>query len=118
MNGIDIEKYEKKLQNYYDENGLLIQYPTKRPMRVIALEKIAKTLDAEKKYTEKQINEVIINSISFSDIELIRRELFQYGMIDRLRDGSQYWLDSNWDKVVSKWNQCEMCNTKDLCIKI
>lgn len=104
MEEIDIEKYSKKLQNYYDEEGLLIQYPTKRPMRVIALERIAAKFEFEKKYTEKQINETIMNCIDFSDVELIRRELFQYGMINRLRDGSEYWLNSGWNEISKKWN--------------
>ena len=96
--GIRMEKtekttaeYEKKLKAYYDENGRLTQYPSKRPMRILALTKIADQFEPQKKYTDKEVNEIIRTNIAFGDIELIRREMFQYGLIDRLRDGSAYW---------------------------
>jgi len=86
--------YEKKMPAYYDSEGRLLQYPSKRPMRMLALTKIAECFEMEKKYTEKEVNEIIRQNISFSDVELIRRELFQYKMIGRLRDGSEYWREA------------------------
>ena len=47
------------------------------------------------KYTEKEVNEIIRQNILFSDVELIRRELYQYKLIGRLRDGSEYWREDN-----------------------
>ena len=85
--------YQKKMSSYYDAEGKLIQYPSKKPMRVIALTKIADCLEKDRKYTEKEVNEIIRQNISFTDIELIRREMFQYGLIGRLRDGSEYWRE-------------------------
>ena len=87
------EEYRKKLGNYYDAQGRLTQYPSKKPMRVIALSKIADCFEYGKKYTEKQVNEIIREKIAFSDIELIRREMFQLKLIGRLRDGSEYWRE-------------------------
>lgn len=92
------EDYEKKLFNYYDTDGKLIQYPSKKPMRVLALLKIAAQFQKEQKYTEKQVNEIIRSEIAFSDIELIRREMYQYKILGRLKDGSQYWLEADWEK--------------------
>lgn len=88
-----MEKYMEKLKRYYDSENKLLQYPSKRPMRMIALARIAEKFELEKKYTEKEVNEIINEAISFSDIELIRREMFQYKFIGRLRDGSEYWLE-------------------------
>lgn len=87
----ELHAYREKLKRYYDESGRLIQYPSKRPMRIFALTKIAEQLDPQKKYTEKEVNETIKANIAFGDIELVRREMFQYGLINRLRDGSAYW---------------------------
>ncbi len=92
----EFEKYDRKMEHYYDTEGLLTQYPSKRPMRIMALAKIAEKVETETIYTEKQINDIIKTSISFSDIELIRREMFQYKMLNRLRDGSQYWVEQDW----------------------
>ena len=63
-------------------------------MRMIALGKIAECFDKDKKYTEKEVNEIIRQNISFSDFVLIRRELFDYRFLDRLSDGSQYWREN------------------------
>ncbi len=92
----DIEQYYEKLKRYYDSEGRLTQYPSKRPMRILALARIALQFDAAAKYTEKEVNQIIRGSIAFSDIELIRREMFQYRFIDRLRDGSEYWAEPDW----------------------
>lgn len=65
-------------------------------MRIIVLIKIAEQIDMDRKYTEKEINEIIRQNIAFTDIELIRREMFQYRLIGRLRDGSEYWAEKDW----------------------
>ena len=41
--------------------------------------------------TDQEINQIIREQIAFSDIELIRRELFDYAYLNRERDGSRYW---------------------------
>ncbi len=89
------EEYEKKLKAYYDETGRLTQYPSKRPMRILALTKIAEQFEASRKYTEKEVNEIIRTNIAFGDVELVRREMFQYRLVDRLKDGSAYWREEN-----------------------
>lgn len=85
--------YQKKIANYYDSHGQLTQYPTKKPMRLIALKRIVDCFEYDRKYTEKEVNEIIKQNISFSDVELIRREMFQLKLIGRLRDGSEYWRE-------------------------
>lgn len=95
--------YSEKLKNYYNAEGKLIQYPSKRPMRIMTLAKIAERFEQGKKYTEKDVNEVIRASIAFSDIELIRRELFQYKFVGRLKDGSEYWSEENWREVYKEY---------------
>ncbi len=85
------EKYRKQIKGYYDPNGRLVQFPSKKPLREMALAKIAQGFDEGRNYTEKEVNAIIQSQIVFSDVELVRRELFQTGWLDRLRDGSQYW---------------------------
>lgn len=98
-----IQIYQKKLDHYYDPDGRLIQYPSKRPMRILALIKIAEQIDASRKYTEKEINEIIRLAIAFHDIELIRREMYECGFLGRLRDGSEYWVESDWRDTYAEY---------------
>ena len=85
---------QKKSSVFYDSNGRLTQYPRKKSMRMIALGKIADCFEKGRKYTEKEVNEIIRQNISFSDFVLIRRELFDYRFLDRLSDGSEYWREN------------------------
>lgn len=98
-----IQQYGKKLSNYYDSDGRLTQYPSKKPMRIFALIKIVEEMDRDRKYTEKEINEIIRLHIAFSDIELIRREMFQYKFLGRLRDGSEYWVENDWKSAYTEY---------------
>ena len=98
-----IQIYYKKLDNYYDSNGRLMQYPSKKPRRIIVLIKIAEQMDENRKYTEKEINEIIRSHIAFRDIELIRREMYQYKFLGRLRDGSEYWVENDWRNVYAEY---------------
>ena len=91
-----MDQYENKIKNYYNEEGLLKQYPGKRPLRELALKEIARHFELGKEYSEKEINQVILSHIAFGDIELVRREMFQYRIIGRLKDGSKNWLE--WDE--------------------
>ena len=93
---IEVNVYRKKLEKYYDAEGKLLQYPPKKPMRILALIRIAERFDPSVRYTEKEVNEIIRSSIAFGDIELLRRELYQYRLTDRLRDGSAYWAEPGW----------------------
>ena len=104
-----IEAYKNKLKNYYNEEGKLVQYPNKKPMRILALIKIAECFEPDTKYTEKQVNTLIKDNIDFTDIELIRREMFQYKFRGRLRDGSQYWREENWDKAYAEYINKDEC---------
>lgn len=72
-------------------------------MRIIALIKIAKQIDGSRKYTEKEVNEIIRFHIAFDDIELIRREMYQYKFLGRLRDGSEYWVEKDWRNVYAEY---------------
>ncbi len=99
----DMEQYSEKLRRYYDSDNRLTQYPSKKPMRILALIQIALKINPERKYTEKEVNQIIRDSIAFSDIELIRREMFQYRLIGRLRDGSEYWSEPDWKTIYEAY---------------
>lgn len=100
---MEIERYREKLKRYYDDDGRLIQYPSKRPMRMLALIRILESFDRERKYTEPEVNEMIRSAIAFGDIALIRREMVDYKLLERLRDGSQYWVEENWEREYSEY---------------
>ena len=86
-----MKDYSKMADNYLDETGLLKQYPAKKPVREIVLQRFANLFESGRDYSEKEVNQIIRERIVFSDVELIRRELIEHGFLNRERDGSRYW---------------------------
>lgn len=101
----EVTDYRTKLKRYYTEDGKLIQYPQKRPMRILALIRIAEQFQVGTQYTEKEVNELIKSSIAFNDVEMIRRELYEYQFLGRQRDGSSYWAEEKWRERYSEYLQ-------------
>ena len=92
----EIKQYSDKLRRYYTDGDRLTQYPQKRPMRILALLRIAGRFETGRLYTEKEVNEIIKSAIDFNDVEMVRRELFEYKLLGRRRDGSAYWAEEGW----------------------
>lgn len=85
--------YKDILKRYMTDEGKLKQYPSKKPLKMIVLAYMVEHFEKGKTYTEKEVNEIIMKWLSFSDHELIRRELIIHGFMNRMRDGSAYWLE-------------------------
>ena len=68
----------------------LKRFPGREKQRVVVIREISKSIESGKKYTEKEINNVI--KTFFDDYVTLRRYLIEYGFIDRKKDGSEYWL--------------------------
>ncbi len=80
----------KTLENYFDSNGGLINFPSKEKKKIIVLREIAKNFKPNLQYSEKEINRILQRI--FDDYVLIRRYLIQYGFLDRKNDGQLYWV--------------------------
>lgn len=86
------DENEKVLKHYFKEglDGGLSAFPTKEKRKLIVLKHIVKRFEANRTYTEKEVNETL-KSI-FHDYVTIRRYLIEYGFMDRNKDCSAYWL--------------------------
>lgn len=89
--------YTTELKNYLDEQGQLKTWPSKNRkgrLQQIALEYLATKFKAGLFYSEREVNALLNQHHTFGDPALLRRELFDRGLVDRVRDGSAYWLKS------------------------
>jgi len=86
------EERARIIKNYFPEgaNGLLKTLAMKEKNRLVLLGEITKRFEAEKLYTEKEVNEIL--KTAHDDFVTLRRYLIEYGFMDRKPDGSQYWL--------------------------
>ena len=86
------EESEQVLGNYFTMglDGPLSKFPAREKKKIIVLKHIVKRFELDKKYTEKEVNEVLkeLNP----DFATIRRYLIEYGFMDRHDDGSLYWV--------------------------
>ena len=84
-------EYEKILKAMFSslEPLRLKQISPKEKKRVACLHRIAEVFEPDQRYTEKQVNEMLMPI--FDDYSSLRRDLVDYGFVGRERDGSAYW---------------------------
>jgi hypothetical protein len=79
------------LNNYLDAQGSVRVYPSKLKNKLLVLRYLALKFEAGRQYTEREVNEVLRENHTFGDWALLRRDMFEVGLLHRNRDGSSYW---------------------------
>jgi len=82
---------EKILRNYLDENQKVTTWPSKPSKQLVILQHLAEQFEADKFYTEKEVNELLNQHHTFEDPALLRRELFSRKFLGREEDCTKYW---------------------------
>ena len=77
------------VMQFFDENGKLKHIPAKQSKKIEVLKLIAESFDPCKRYSEKELNE-IISKIN-EDTAAIRRHMIEFGIMERNKE-SYYWL--------------------------
>ena len=80
------------LRNFLDADGKLTAFPAKRKMKRYALLYLAQKIPADTDFTEREINDILLDWHTFADPATLRRELYDYRFLDRSRDGKVYRL--------------------------
>ena len=85
-------KSENIIQNFLDEEQRVTKFPSKRKKKMYILFYLAEKFEDNREYSEKEINEILLEWHTFSDPATLRRELYDNRFIDRSRDGRVYRL--------------------------
>ena len=80
------------LRNFLDGSGKLTAFPAKRKMKLYALLYLAQKIPADTDFTEREINDILLDWHTFADPATLRRELYDYRFLDRSLDGKVYRL--------------------------
>lgn len=83
---------EQAIRGFLDAEGRLKQYPARRKPRLLALAHLASKFEAGRRYTERELGEVLDAWHTFGDRCLLRREMYDFGFLDRERNCSSYQL--------------------------
>jgi hypothetical protein len=75
-----------------DPRGRVIRWPSKLAQRQAVLAYLAERFETGIEYSEREVNDVILDWTTFGDFSLLRRELCAERHLARTTDGSKYWL--------------------------
>lgn len=84
------EEEKQKILTTYFKDGLLETFPRKEKRKVVILEAIVQYFDKDEIYSEREVNEKL--KMIYPDFATIRRYLIDYGMLERNKDGTAYWV--------------------------
>ena len=74
----------------FDAAGRLGRWPTKRALQVLSLWGLWLRFDGKRRYSEREINEVLNAYHAFGDHCLLRRELVELKLLTRTPGGAEY----------------------------
>lgn len=79
-----------KVARCFDAAGALLRWPPKRSERDLCLWVLWSRIFAGRAMSEGEVNDVLRAAHRFGDHVLLRRELCDFGLLDRTRDGRVY----------------------------
>ncbi len=74
----------------FDSRGSLARWPTKRALQVLVLWGLWLRFDNQRRYSEREVNEVLNAHHAFGDHCLLRRELIELKLLARTPGGAEY----------------------------
>lgn len=90
---MNTSQLESELKNFLDDSGRLIKYPAKRRAKMLALFYLAAKFEPDRRYAEKEVNELLKQWHCFEDWAMLRRDLFDRRFLGREQDCTFYWLE-------------------------
>ncbi len=88
--GIDLDAYDRKvLGTYLTPDGRIKAFPVQMKKFEAILRYVLKDFEPGKRYTEKQVNEILGHYNE--DTARLRRSLVEFGYMDRQGGGGEYW---------------------------
>jgi len=81
----------EELRKFLDLEGRLTRWPEKMKEQPPLLAYLAAKFEPGRSYTEKEVNAIILEQITFKDYVTLRRALVDFGFVGREIDGSRYW---------------------------
>jgi biotin operon repressor len=87
---IDLDAYDRKvIKTYMDSEGRLVAFPVQQKKEEAILRLIVRVFEPGVRYTEKQVNEIL--SRFNEDTARLRRNLVDFGFMERQGGGGEYW---------------------------
>lgn len=85
--GVEEDAYRQKVLRNFFRRGQLIQIPAQYKKQLIILEKLAEEFEPDQRYTEKQVNQILLEF--HEDVASLRRMMIDHKLM--ARDKGIYW---------------------------
>jgi hypothetical protein len=86
------DQIPRELRPFMDDTGRIKQWPTRQKVQRMAADYLAARFEPGREYSEREVNELLMDWHTFADWALLRRVLFDWCYIDRESDGTRYRL--------------------------
>ncbi len=83
--------FPPELATILDDEGRVKVWAAKQEVKHAILEYLASKFELGREYTEPEVNEVLRQWHTFEDWALLRREMFEKGLLNRAKNGATYW---------------------------
>lgn len=80
-----------EINKFLDSKGRITQLPQKKNIRVATLCYLADKFEANRDYSEKEVNAICEKWHTFNDYFILRREMIDNELLYRESNGSRYW---------------------------
>ncbi|MDD6261704.1 MAG: DUF2087 domain-containing protein [Clostridiales bacterium] len=101
-----MDTYLSALEPFLDHSGRLTALPAKNRKKLTALWYLSQKIEAGRKYTEAEINDLLDKNTTFHDPATLRRELYNKHLLDRTADCRFYWKEqenASFEDFVTKY---------------
>lgn len=85
----------KEIEGYLDAQGRVTQIPSKKKKKLFIFSYIADQIPEDTTYTEREFSQLLNELHTFKDAATLRRELYDYYLINKEHDGSLYQVNKN-----------------------
>lgn len=89
---MDRSQLPRELRPFVDDEGRLCQWPVRQKVQRMAAAYLAGRFEPGREYSEREVNELLLEWHTFGDWALLRRVMFDWRHLDRESDGSRYRL--------------------------
>ena len=89
---MNLHTVPRELRPFMDDQGRLTQWPARQKVQRMAIDYLAGRFDSGREYSEREVNELLLDWHTFRDWAILRRLLCDWGYMTRERDGTRYRL--------------------------
>lgn len=92
----------RELRPFVDDGGRLMQWPSRHKVQRMAVALIARRFEPARRYSERELNGLVMDGHTFADWALLRRSLVDWKFMARVADGSAYWLTDEAAALIAR----------------